>query len=145
MKDGSISVEQLSIYIVTAICLCHTITHFSNKYQNKFGLQNGSSMDPTIHNRNGDIILVQYTPLILVIKIFFILVYLCHTITHWNKTSKLDCCYERPWSHDWIWSDNKKEESPIWSILQSCEHQRELAGEEPHLLSRMMNIMNKYW
>ena len=70
MKDGSISVEQLSIYIVTAICLCHTITHFSNKYQNKFGLQNGSSMDPTIHNRNGDIISVQYTPLILAIKIF---------------------------------------------------------------------------
>ena len=108
---GLPSFEQLSIFIVTAICLCHTITHSSKKYKNKFGLQNGSSMDPTIHNRNGDIILVQYTPLILAIKIFFILVYLCHTITHWNKTSKLDCCfdscYERPWSHDWIWSDNK--------------------------------------
>ena len=50
--------------------MSHYHAFFKKNIKIKFGLQNGSSMDPTILKRNGDIISVQFTPIFLALKVF---------------------------------------------------------------------------
>ena len=107
-----------------------TLSRIFFKFKIKFGLQNGSSMDPTILKRNGDIISVQYTHIFLALKIFTWYIYV--TLSRIER-------YDRPWNHDWMWSDNQKEESPMWSIFQSCEHQRE--QEKNHICCLKWRIL----